>query len=149
MNINDNDNESNTVNSNSNSSKVVFKNAIFNNTTERSFKEKKKEQQDDNKLFLDAYKTITEKEVNRENALFKKELNDVEYTFVHPGKYRMFEFKENVYLGKEHETDVHERKSTKVVRGKLWSCCMNEDYNSQGCQKVVSKKFQWYYDQPM
>ena len=128
----------------------MFKNAIFNNTTERSFKEKKKkEQQDDNKLFLDAYKTITEKEVNRENALFKKELNDVEYTFVHPGKYRMFEFKENVYLGKEHETDVHERKSTKVVRGKLWSCCMNEDYNSQGCQKVVSKKFQWYYDQPM
>ena len=158
MNMNDNDNESNTANSNSNSlsnrqsnsSKVVFKNAIFNNTTERSFKEKKKkEQQDDNKLFLNAYKTITEKEVNRENALFKKELNDVEYTFVHPGKYRMFEFKENVYLGKEHETDVHERKSTKVVRGKLWSCCMNEDYNSQGCQKVMSKKFQWYYDQPM
>jgi hypothetical protein len=41
MNMNDNDNESNTVNSNSNSSKVVFKNAIFNNNTERSFKEKK------------------------------------------------------------------------------------------------------------
>ena len=145
-----NDNYNNTVNSNSNtnSNKLVFKNAIF-NKTEQNFKEKKKAQHEDNKLFLDAYKTIAEKEVNKENALFKKELNDVEYTFVHPGKYRMFEFKENVYLGKEHETDVHEKKSTKVVRGKLWSCCMNEDYNSQGCQKIAAKKFQWYYDQPM
>ena len=81
--------------------------------------------------FLEAFKRVAEKEVNKQNRIFKKNKDNIEYIYSHPGTYREFEF-----------PDV-EKKSNKIM---FWSCCMNEDKDSKGCQKTVVKKFSWLYD---
>lgn len=126
---------------------INCKTALLNPTNENDDNQIK--QTEDTKLFLDAYKDIAEKEVNKENIRYQKEQEDMVFHYIHPGTYRMFEFKENVYEGKERETDFEEKKTTKIVKVNLWSCCMNEKYLSRGCQRVGAKKYQWYYDQPI
>ena len=74
---------------------------------------------------------MAEKEVNKQNRIFKKNKDNIEYIYSHPGTYREFEF-----------PDV-KKKSNKTM---FWSCCMNEDKDSKGCQKTVVKKFSWLYD---
>ena len=34
----------------------------------------------------------------------------------------------------------------KKVKNYLWSCCMNSDKDSKGCQRKIIKKFKWLYD---
>ena len=125
---------------------INCKTALLNPTDDDNDSQNK--QTEDTNLFLDAYKDIAEKEVNKENIRYKKEQEDMVFTYFHPGTYRMFEFKENVYERKEQDSDYEEKK-TKTVKINLWSCCMNEEYLSRGCQKVGTKKYKWHYDQPI
>ena len=34
----------------------------------------------------------------------------------------------------------------KKVSVNLWSCCMNSDKNSRGCQKRAIRNFRWIYN---
>ena len=98
-----------------------------------------------NPHFLEAYNKIAEKEYEKMVKNSKKE-NDMTYTYSHPGIYRTFNYIEKVTKIKR---DITGEETTEVIPQKkeesFWSCCMNSDKNSKGCQRIVSKKFKWNY----
>ena len=94
--------------------------------------------------FLEAFKRIAEKEVNRQNRIFKKNKDNIEYIYSHPGTYREFDFPD--IETKKDSPDSPEYIAKKSNKTMFWSCCMNEDKDSKGCQKTVVKKFSWLYD---
>lgn len=98
-----------------------------------------------NPHFLEAYNRITEKEFEKINKNKKKE-NDVICTYSHPGIYRTFNYIEKATRIKR---DITGEETTEIVPQKIsesfWSCCMNTNKDSKGCQKTVSKKFKWNY----
>ena len=44
---------------------------------------------------------------------------------------------------KNEELNEYEEKR---VKQKFWSCCMNPDPNSPGCQRKIIKNFKYLYD---
>jgi hypothetical protein len=34
----------------------------------------------------------------------------------------------------------------KKVKDFLWSCCLNSNKNSKGCQKIIYKKNKWIFE---
>ena len=94
--------------------------------------------------FLEAFKKVAEKEVNKQNKIFKKNKDNIEYIYSHPGTYREFEFVD--FETKKDSPDSPEYIAKKNNKTMFWSCCMNEDKDSKGCQKTVVKKFSWLYD---
>lgn len=98
-----------------------------------------------NTHFLEAYNKIAEKEYEKMAKNNRKE-NDMIYTYSHPGIYRTFNYVEKVTRIKR---DITGEETTEIIPQKkeesFWSCCMNSDKNSKGCQRIASKKFKWNY----
>ena len=98
-----------------------------------------------NTHFLEAYNKIAEKEYEKMVKNSRKE-NDMTYTYSHPGIYRTFNYVEKVTRIKR---DITGEETTEIIPQKkeesFWSCCMNSDKNSKGCQRIASKKFKWNY----
>ena len=100
-----------------------------------------------NPHFLEAYSKIARQEFEKMHRNIKKEKeSNLEYSYSHPGIYRTFNFIEKISRIKR---DITEEETTEIVPQKksesFWSCCMNSDKDSQGCKKIVSKKFKWNY----
>ncbi len=100
-----------------------------------------------NPHFLEAYNKIVGKEFERMNEVNKKNQDKLTYKNTHPGVYRTFTFVENTTKIK---TDITGQETTEIIPKKVtesfWSCCMNSDPNSKGCQKTVFKNFKWNYN---
>ena len=98
-----------------------------------------------NTHFLEAYNKIAEKEYEKMVKNSRKE-NDMTYTYSHPGIYRTFNYVEKVTRIKR---DITGEETTEIIPQKkeesFWSCCMNSDKNSKGCQRTTTKKFKWNY----
>ena len=90
------------------------------------------------KIFLEAYKNVTIKDIKKEKN--KNINNSIEYVYKHPGAYRQFEFnpKNNLL----NDPTIFKSKPEKF---EAWSCCMNTNKNSQGCQKMKINKMKWNY----
>ena len=94
--------------------------------------------------FLEAYNKIAEKEIKRLNFVEKKNNLEKTFEYTHPGTYREFIFNENNFDDNNNMQNVNVPQ--KKVKVNLWSCCMNNDKNSRGCQKRVIKNFRWIYN---
>ena len=92
--------------------------------------------------FLPAYNKIAEKEIRRINSLEEKNRLTKTFEYMHPGTYREFIFTENELSYK----DDNPVKKMKKVTVNLWSCCLNNDKNSKGCQKKTIRNFRWIYN---
>ncbi len=93
--------------------------------------------------FLPAYNKIAEKEIRRINSLNQKNRLTKTFEYMHPGTYREFIFTENEINHRDDNTPVQKTKKVKVY---LWSCCLNNDKNSKGCQKKTIRNFRWIYE---
>ena len=100
-----------------------------------------------NPHFLEAYNNIVEKEFEKMNEMSKKMKDNITYKYTHPGVYRKFTFVEKDIKVKY---DLMGQQTTEIIPKKVtesfWSCCMNSDPNSQGCQKKAYKSFKWNYN---
>ena len=100
-----------------------------------------------NPHFLEAYNKVAGKEFEKINEMNKKIKENLTFTYSHPGIYRKFTFIENITKIK---TDLTGKEMTETLPKKVvesfWSCCMNSDPNSKGCQKVATKNFKWNYN---
>lgn len=109
--------------------------------------------------FLEAYCKIANEKLEqlKENDKKMKEKNTIKYT--HPGKYRPFIFIEKVLQPKPPKTKQElemdamlgnppepERYVEKRVTEHYWSCCMNTDKDSPGCQKIIERNFKYLYN---
>ena len=94
------------------------------------------------KFFLPAYDKVAEKEARRIISLNKKNRLTKTFEYMHPGTYREFIFTENEITNKDENIIQRPKK----VKMNLWSCCLNTDKNSQGCQKKAIKNFRWIYN---
>ena len=75
-----------------------------------------------------------------------KKDKDLIYTYSHPGIYRTFNYVENITrikrdINGEEIMEIYPQKKQES----FWSCCMNSDKNSKGCQRTATKKFKWNY----
>ena len=110
--------------------------------------------------FLEAYSIVAGKELERISNMEKKNMEKIKYEYSHPGTYREFIFTEKVKKKKppkinndlmdenEKESKVEEfdEYEDKKVKNKFWSCCMNSNPNSPGCQRKIIKNFKYLYD---
>ena len=100
-----------------------------------------------NPHFLEAYNKIVGKEFEKMNEINKKQQENITYAYNHPGIFRKFTFVENMTKVK---TDITGQETTEIIPKKViesfWSCCMNSDPNSKGCQKTAAKSFKWNYN---
>ena len=94
-------------------------------------------------FFLPAYNKIAEKEIKRINSQEQKNRLTKTFHYMHPGTYREFVFTENEIVNKE---DNRPQTKTKKITVNLWSCCLNSDKNSKGCQRTTTRNFRWIYD---
>ena len=94
--------------------------------------------------FLEAYNKVAEKEIKRLNFVERQNKFEKTFEYTHPGTYREFVFMEN------NVDDININPGLKVPQKKvtvnLWSCCMNSDKNSRGCQKRSIRNFRWIYN---
>ena len=91
--------------------------------------------------FLPAYNKIAEKEIRRINSLNQKNRLTKTFEYMHPGTYREFIFTENEAKDENSYNQRH-----KKVKVNLWSCCLNTEKNSRGCQKKTIRNFRWIYN---
>ena len=104
--------------------------------------------------FLEAYNNIASKELEKIKENNKKTKENVNYEYTHPGTYREFTFvartkreKQNIKNDfDELEPPVEYEIVEKKTKETYWSCCMNPDKDSKGCQKIAIRKFQYLYD---
>ena len=111
--------------------------------------------------FLEAYCKIADKELEKMKETNKRLKEHVTIKYTHPGTYRAFTFKEKTLRAKpvkkkeEFEFDEETPQVPAVERDEFiekniteyfWSCCMNADKNSPGCQKVEERNFKYLYD---
>ena len=109
--------------------------------------------------FLEAYTIVAGKELERINTLEKINKDKIKYVYTHPGTYREFVFIEKVKKEKQQkkneENDEVKHINNKVeddeyeeqeIKKYYWSCCMNSDPNSPGCQKRKIRNFKYLYD---
>ena len=92
--------------------------------------------------FLEAYKKVAEDEAERLRSVYKRNRECFTYVYMHPGTYREFTFTEKMDVGGENDSGESRRVFKKETKY-YWSCCMNSDKNSKGCQKKIVKNFQW------
>ena len=108
---------------------------------------------DCNPHFLEAFSKVAEKELERIHSVEKKNKEKITYEYSHPGIYREFAFKEKVKKknnsqnNEENERSLNNEYEEKKVKSKFWSCCMNSDPNSPGCQRKAIKNFKYLYDE--
>ena len=109
---------------------------------------------DCNPHFLEAFSKVAGKELERIHSIEKKNKEKITYEYSHPGIYREFAFKEKVRKkinnqsnNEENESPLAHEYEEKKVKTKFWSCCMNSDPNSPGCQKKAIKTFKYLYDE--
>jgi hypothetical protein len=93
--------------------------------------------------FLEAYNKVAEKEIKRLNYIENKNKMEKTFEYIHPGTYREFVFMENIYNPDNIQPPTVTQKK---VTESLWSCCMNSDKNSRGCQKRAIRNFRWIYN---
>ena len=111
--------------------------------------------------FLEAYCKIADKELEKMKETNKKLKEQVTIKYTHPGTYRAFHFVEKVLRTKpvkkkeEFEFDGNTEAVPPVDRDEYiekkttecyWSCCMNTDKDSPGCQKIEERNFKYLYD---
>ena len=109
--------------------------------------------------FLEAYCKIANKELEKIKENNKKAKEKITYTYVHPGTYREFSFIEKIARPKiEKKKDIFDldegqeklpEKEEFIEKKTIeyyWSCCMNTDKNSPGCQKIVQRNFKYLYN---
>ena len=111
--------------------------------------------------FLEAYCKIADKELEKMKETNKKQKEHVNIKYTHPGTYRAFQFnekfikpkpvKKNDEFGLDGEIEQappieKDEYGEKKVTEYFWSCCMNSDKNSPGCQKIEERKFKYLYD---
>ena len=112
---------------------------IKNNDYEKKMKSENYKDFINQKIFLQAYKNVTIKDIQKEKS---KNLNNsnssIEYIYKHPGAFRKFEFKTQTYSPEEPSGF-----KTLIEKVEAWSCCMNTDKNSQGCQRTKINKMKW------
>ena len=109
---------------------------------------------DCNPHFLEAFSKVAGKELERIHSVEKKNKEKITYEYTHPGKYREFAFKEklrkkndNQVNNGEIERPLNNEYEEKKVKRKFWSCCMNSDPNSPGCQRKAIRNFKYLYDE--
>jgi len=108
---------------------------------------------DCNPHFLEAFSKVAGKELERIHSVEKKNKEKITYEYSHPGIYREFAFKEKVKKknnsqnNEESERSLDNEYEEKKVKSKFWSCCMNSDPNSPGCQRKSIKNFKYLYDE--
>ena len=109
---------------------------------------------DCNPHFLEAFSKVAGKELERIHSVEKKNKEKITYEYSHPGVYREFAFKEKVKKkdnnhanNGESERPLDNEYEEKKVKSKFWSCCMNSDPNSPGCQRKAIKNFKYLYDE--
>ena len=108
--------------------------------------------------FLEAYCRIANKELEKKNEYNKKVKESITYKYVHPGTFREFTFIEKIpkvkpvkkndfdfMEGIEKPPEKEEYEDKKVIEC-YWSCCMNTDKNSPGCQKIAERNFKYIYN---
>ena len=109
--------------------------------------------------FLEAYCKIANKELEKIKERNKKEKEKVTVKYIHPGTYRAFSFVERTIKPKPEKKkddfdidDGFEKKQEpdeyieKKVKEYYWSCCMNTDKDSRGCQKIEERNFKYLYN---
>ena len=111
--------------------------------------------------FLEAYCKIADKELEKMKETDKKLKEHVTIKYTHPGTYRAFDFIEKILRPKpvkrkdEFEFDDETQQVPAVEKDEYiekkvteyyWSCCMNTDKNSPGCQKIEERNFKYLYD---
>ena len=96
-------------------------------------------------FFLDAYQKVCSDVVDEKNKRYRKNKDQITFEYTHPGTYREFEFEEKG-IETDSEMVLNVKQVKKMVKKKLWSCCLNADENSKGCQRKAVKKFQWIYE---
>ena len=94
-------------------------------------------------FFLPAYNKIAGKEIRRINSQEQKNRLTKTFHYMHPGTYREFVFTENEIIYKDENNPIQKTKKIKV---NLWSCCLNNDKNSKGCQRTTIRNFRWIYN---
>ena len=94
--------------------------------------------------FLEAYNKVAEKEIKRINFIERKNRMEKTFEYSHPGTFREFVFMEKDINNSKNMTGVEV--PPKQVKVNLWSCCMNNDINSRGCQKRSLRNFRWIYN---
>ena len=93
--------------------------------------------------FLPSYNKVAEKEIRRINSQEQKNRLTKTFHYMHPGTYREFTFTENETIYKDENTPIQKQKKIKV---NLWSCCLNTDKDSKGCQRTTIRNFRWIYN---
>ena len=111
--------------------------------------------------FLEAYCKIADKELEKMKETNQKLKEHVTFKYTHPGTYRAFVFKEKILrpkpVKKKEEFEIEEDNQQvpsferdeymeKNIKEFYWSCCMNNDKNSPGCQKIEERNFKYLYD---
>ena len=109
--------------------------------------------------FLEAYCKIANKELEKIKENNKKAKEKITYRYVHPGTYRAFSFIEKIPKPKiEKKKDIFDvdegqenlpEKEEFIEKKNIeyyWSCCMNTDKNSLGCQKIAQRNFKYLYN---
>ncbi len=93
-------------------------------------------------LFIEAYEKIAKNEIEKQEKKNKEEKEKVIIKYHHPGTYREFIYEEN------DDNNINEfgQSIKKEVKSLLWSCCLNADKDSKGCQKTIIKKNKWLYE---
>ena len=94
--------------------------------------------------FLEAYNKVAEKEIKRINFIERKNRMEKTFEYSHPGTFREFVFMEKDINNSKNMTGMEV--PPKQVKVNLWSCCMNNDINSRGCQKRSVRNFRWIYN---
>ena len=93
--------------------------------------------------FLPAYNKVAVKEIRRINSQEQKNRLTKTFHHMHPGTYREFTFTENEIIYKDENNPIQKPIKIKV---NLWSCCLNNDKNSKGCQRTSVRNFRWIYN---
>jgi hypothetical protein len=101
--------------------------------------------------FLEAYKKIAIPCLQKIDLKEKKDKQNFNFIYSHPGTYRIFKYiekiknKTNDKKQSEKDKKPEEEKTIEISKW-MWSCCMNEDKNSKGCKIKKVKNFKWIFD---
>ena len=95
-------------------------------------------------LFIDAYEKIAKNEIEKQEKKNKDNKKNLIFKYHHPGTFREFVYEENIIMRDAPELPEYTVK--KKVKDFLWSCCLNSDKNSKGCQKIIYKKNKWIFE---
>ena len=93
-------------------------------------------------LFIEAYEKIAKNEIEKQEKKNRDDKEKIIIKYHHPGTYREFIYEEN----DNNQIDTLGESVKKEVKSFLWSCCLNSDKESKGCQKTIIKKNKWLYE---